>query len=274
MKLLNIFQKRMFIYIIAFFLTIAMTLIYYILNHRLDSFSPDQNIAAYYQTGGTHRVASYVAMSLFRSVYPSVPLYIHYDILINDKGINNMQFYPTLTTTAKNLSDLSASSGMHFTSVSAAEAYIKRLQAAAALNPHGWVLLLEDDVWCWQTVNHADLVFDISGTCWAKYRSEYSKAILQMAPSHQAFLNATCYGGYGGHFVNSSRLLGLQMNLVQRLIKLLLESHSPIASDELLSAVILQEGGSIGYYAGYYEYTKGHSALKTLHQMKWLYPLF
>ena len=57
----------------------------------------------------------------------------------------------------------------------------------------------------------------------------------------------------------------------------LLAAHSPIASDELVSAVILQAGGTIGEYDGYKEFNRfffwrgGSGVVKTMHQAKWLY---
>ena len=154
-------------------------------------------------------------------------------------------------------------SPLHFDTLHAAEAYIQRLQATAGLMPRGWVFLLEDDVWAIQAVEEKDLRYDISGTCWAIYKPEYG-AIIKNETS-------LCYGGYGGHFINSSRLLGLSASRYRPLIADLLAAFSPIASDELLSAVILQDGGTIGYYTGFYEHLVGDGPMRTQHQMKWFY---
>ena len=230
-------------------------------------------IVAYYQTSGVPCLASAFAMTLFRRVYPNASLYIHYFDMPQSWAKSSAsllwgtRYKPTLATAggAAAAAKKQHNQGMYFNTTAAAEAYIARLQTAAALRPRGWVLLMEDDVWCWRAPRRDALVFDITGRCRAVYRQEYAKVL------HRA-----CYGGYGGHFVNSSRLLGLQTQQTSTIISALLKAHAPIASDELLSAVILRNGGSIGEYDGYYEpFTTGGSGdWITMHQMKLLYPWF
>ena len=233
-------------------------------DHQLDN--PKSEYIAYYQTSGRNSLAIRTVLSLFHRVYPSARISMYFDSLgttIKHVPLSNQD----MVTFAGGVADSSASrTGMYFDSVHAAEGYLKRLQKTAGLLPDGWVFLLEDDVWVLQAVPPEDLLYDISGTCWASYRPEYTAVIWNHSKRQQ-----TCYGGYGGHLVNSSRLLGLSSASVHQLITDLLAAHSPIASDELLSAVVLVDGGTIGYYAGYYEKLQGVGHFKTQHQMKWLY---
>ena len=228
-------------------------------------------------------MASYVALQLFRRVYPTVPLYIHYDALESNGQTPQLaiDFDASLVTYNKAISDRSsASHGMYFSTVQAVEEYIGRLRSAASLQPEGWVFLLEDDVWAWRHLERQDLAFDVSGTCWGNYESKQSDLIKKHS-RYSVFQNATCYGGCGGHLVNSSRLLGIVDSTSTRdLIAGLLDLDTYIPSDVLLCALILQDGGSIGEYQGFYEYggilnpvlkTRGDGTIKTLHQMKWFY---
>lgn len=223
-------------------------------------------IIAYYQTDGANPLAVRTVLALFHRVYPWARVRVYLDTLTT--SIRHLPLAPhDLVTLASRTPDGSVSKrGMHYATVHAATAYIERLQSTAALVPDGWVFLLEDDVWVWRAVPEEDLLYDISGTCWARYRPEYA-AVLQ----NRTGSTSVCYGGYGGHFVNSSRLLGLSSDRVRSLVTLLLAAHSPIASDELLSAVVLRDGGTIGYYPGYYEKLHGSGPIRTEHQMKWLY---
>lgn len=240
------------------FLSLAST------DHQLDN--PKSEYIAYYQTSGRNSLAIRTVLSLFHRVYPSARVSMYFDSLrttIEHVPLSKQD----MVMFAGGVADSSASrTGMHYDSVHAAEGYIKRLQKTAGLLPGGWVFLLEDDVWVLRAVPPEDLHYDISGTCWASYRPEYSAVIGNHSKGQQ-----TCYGGYGGHFVNSSRLLGLSSGSVRQLITDLLAVHSPIASDELLSAVVLDDGGTIGYYTGYYDKLQGVGHFKTQHQMKWLY---
>ena len=234
----------------------------------------DAKIVAYYQTSGLNKIASNMALSLFRSVYPEAQVYIHYDTDHIPEGARG-----DMTTFNNKHTDQSVQDcGMHFSTVRAMESYIKRVQKAASLQPKGWVLLLEDDVWVWTQINPRYLRYDVTGTCWATFTPAISRIILAHS-RHHVFKNATCYGAYGGHYVNSSRVLGLR-NYHGFLRALLIAARGIVPSDLLLSALILGDGGTIGDNPGYYEYggvfrpvaaTAHYGPLNILHQMKWLY---
>ena len=241
----------------------------------------DARIVAYYQTGGRNAMALFVALRFFRSVYPDAPLYMHYDMykMLGDNSTSRMarDFNAALVTYNSLVLGGSVNKhGMYYATVQAAEDYIRRLQVAAGLEPEGWVLLMEDDVWLWAPVKQDELWYDISGTCWGTYRRGCHEAIVADSAG-PVFRNGTCYGGYGGHYVNSSRLLGLvDWPAMRGLIRdMLLAENGNLASDMILSALVLQNGGTIGEYPGYYEWegrsTAGGENTKTWHRMKWLY---
>jgi hypothetical protein len=238
-------------------------------------------IAAYYQMGPNNRVAAYAALRLFRSVYPDAPLHIHYDAINTTTATANSElanvFHATSVSYAEGMEEKSTttSGGMYFT-VQGAEKYLERLRAAALLRPRGWLLLLEDDVWVWSQVNtSSDLAYDISGHCWLSLGPTHSRFIRAHSAS-PVFQNATCYGGSGGSFVRSERLIGLNRSTttsaaLRSFIKDLIMGGE-LASDLLLSAVILWDGGDIGWYSGYYDFVVvGFGYPRTFHHMKWLY---
>lgn len=229
--------------------------------------SPESKIIAYYQTNGKHVLAIQVVLTLFHRVYPGARVCMYLDTL--DTRIRHIPLkrHDLITITVNTQEQSASKTGMYFDTVHAAETYIQRLRATAGLNPNGWVFLLEDDVWVWRAVPEQDLRYDISGACRAIYRPEYAAIIKK----NQSDASAVCYGGFGGQFVNSSRLLGLSQTRVHQMIVQMLAVYSPVASDELLSAVVLDDGGTIGYYSGYYETLKTRDTVKTEHQMKWLY---
>ncbi len=234
-------------------------------------------MVGYYQTSGSNRLASSVVLHLFQSTYPSAPLYIHYD---TDHALPRPRA-TLITYNEKNVDQSVVSNGMYFSSVTAMENYISHIKKAAGLQRNGWVLLLEDDVWVWTGIKQNDLRYDITGTCRHQFSVECSKcptAIRAHASLRQVFRNASCYGAYGGHYLNSSRILGLKD--YQGLLRDLLGAvGGPVASDILLSAVILSDGGSIGDNLGFYEpndlsqvlFHAKHDPPNIFHQMKYLY---
>jgi hypothetical protein len=185
-----------------------------------------------------------------------------------------------ITYNEKNVYKSNASYGMYFSSVIAMETYIQRIKTAAGLQKNGWVLLLEDDVWVWTKIKQNDLKYDVTGTCKHPYSRECSRAIKTHSTHHPVFRNASCYGAYGGHYINSSRILGLK-DYHALLANLLVAVDGPVASDMLLSAVILSDGGNIGGNPGFYEFGGSKTGPvysntergppNILHEMKWLY---
>ena len=83
-----------------------------------------------------------------------------------------------------------------------------------------------------------------------------------------------CYGGCGGAVVRSSALL--RANLTEANVGVLLratDNNGIIASDELLSAVILMSGGTIGRYYGFtdHPWLRWIPGFVVVHQEKSLY---
>jgi len=230
----------------------------------------DVNVAAYYQMGLGNSIAASVVLYLFRSVYPSSPLYIHWDA---DHA--PLMSGADLITYNKNEIDKSANNhGLYFASVTAMDAYIKRIKRAANLQKNGWVLLLEDDVWVLSRIQQKDLRYDISGICGSRFYTQCRECptVIQMhSRHHRLFRNASCYGGCGGNYINSSRILRLE-GYHDLLRDLLNAVGGPVASDMLLSSVILADGGTIGDNPGFYEPGDlPHGPPNILHQMKLFY---
>jgi hypothetical protein len=260
-------------------LTITIITLVYVTTSVLEVEYAETNnnvkVVAYYQTSGSNQLASNVVLYMFRSVYPSAPLYIHYDM---DHPLSTLGV-DLITFNDKNADKSNVSYGMYFSSVIAMETYIQRIKTAAGLQKNGWVLLLEDDVWVWTQIKQNDLKYDVTGTCKHPYSPEYSRIIKSHSPHHQVFRNASCYGAYGGHYINSSRILGLK-DYHDLLTDLLLVTNGLVASDMLLSTIILVDGGTIGGNPGFYEFgsntgpvfsNEDHGSVNILHEMKWLY---
>jgi len=239
----------------------------------------DVNVVAYCQRVSGNSIGFRIASHLFRSVYPSSPLYIHWD---QDHALPVPGAY--LITHNKNIIEKTTNVGtarFFFASVASMEAYIQRLKTAAGFERSGWVLLLEDDVWVVSRIKRHQLKYDISGTCGAQLRPrcrECPTIIQAHSPNHQAFRNAECYGGCGGNYVNSSRILALEgyQNLLENILR---AWGGPVPQDVLLSSVILADGGTIGDNPGYYEpfyndlqkYLSNGDQPNILHKMKPLY---
>ncbi len=167
------------------------------------------DVVGYYQTSGSNRLASIVVLYFFRTMYPLAPLYIHYD---TDHPLQISEA-TLITYNEKNIDKSAVSNGMYFSSVTSMDNYLKRIKKAASLQKNGWVLLLEDDVWVWTRIKQNDLRYDVTGTCRHQFSSECSKCptvIQTHSPHRRTFRNASCYGVYGGHYLNSSRILGLK----------------------------------------------------------------
>lgn len=241
----------------------------------------DIRVVAYCQRAVGNSIAFRFALHLFRVVYPSSPLYIHWDQdhAVSSPGAN-------LITHNKDVIEKTIKVGagaMFFASVVAMDAYIQRLKTAAAFEPNGWVLLLEDDVWVLSRIKRHHLNYDISGICRNQVHfvtkcRQCIETIRMHAPNHKAFRDAECYGGCGGNYINSSRILALEG--YQTLLEDILRAWGgPVPQDVLLSSVILADGGTIGDNPGYYEpfdVVPGFSKTEygrpnIFHQMKWLY---
>ena len=238
----------------------------------------NQRIVAYYQNSGKNKIATRAVLQLFRWVYPNASLYMHFDTneSVETRSLAN-EFGAGLVTYSNRLEFRSSDQkGLYFT-VGAGIQFIQRLQAAASLQPDGWVMLLEDDVWTLSLVNtKSDLFYDISGMCWLTFDKEHSRIIRTHAFPRQVYMNATCYGANGGSFINSSRLLGLNTSNQDLLafMRHMTARGGDIASDLLLSSVILWDGGAVGPYHGFYDFVVvGHGLPKTVHHMKLLYVL-
>lgn len=228
-------------------------------------FAPETNYVAYYQTSGKHVLATQAVLTLFHRIYPWARICVYLDTLDTQIKHLLLETQDIVRITPGTADQSVSKTGMYFDTVHSAESYIQRLQNTARLMPRGWVFLLEDDVWVVRAVPEQDLRYDVSGACNAHYRPEYSLILTNQTAS------PVCYGGCGGHFVNSTKLLNISQARMHQLITRLLAVYSPIASDELLSAVILHDGGTIGPYPGFYETFKTGGTVKTEHQMKWLY---
>lgn len=237
------------------------------------------NVVAYCQRVAGNSIAFRVALHLFRSVYPSSPLYIHWDDDYAQpvSGANLITHNKNIIEKTKNV----GTKQMFFASVASMEAYIQRLKTAAGFERNGWVLLLEDDVWVVSQIKRRQLQYDISGTCGGQLRKQCREcpSIIQAhSPNHQAFRNAECYGGCGGNYINSSRILALEgyQNVLEAILR---AWGGPVPQDVMLSSVILADGGTIGDNPGYYEPEDFKKYLSNansdqpniLHQMKHLY---
>ena len=114
-------------------------------------------------------------------------------------------------------------------------------------------------------MNTDRLKYDISGACFALYNDGLSKFVSGMV--------GRCYGGCGGHIVRSAALL--RANISEAAVDELARASSlnKIASDELLSAVIIMSGGTIGSYSGFINspWLRWLPGTVLVHQAKGLY---
>jgi hypothetical protein len=246
--------------------------------------NPEQNVvpelshtsmSAYYQTSGKHQAAIHVVLMLFRRSYPYAPLSLFYD----GSGAE-LEFMQTVAHTYEaNLSYTKmgahpngAFKGTYF-KVDTAKEYVQRLYDAAAYGAT-WLMLLEDDAWVCQPVHLERLHYDMNGVC------------QHMGPPLAPFLRplygeerTRCYGGAGGTILRTSSLLKrpYHNNETGAFLDVLFEKATTttreyLASDEILSAVVVYVGGTIGRMYGYADGMRDQTKpLMVRHQMKQLY---
>lgn len=231
-------------------------------NVQSTSHSKNTDLVAYYQTNGKHMVATKEVIHLFKRLYPPEQIHMHNDggpsLLRAIAHLNGIRHY----TYDRSSGCIAQKEGMYFISAQTGTAYLERLSNVARAAP--WVLLLEDDVWLHSAINTEGLIYDINGECKAHFNEGLANFVRPPV--------SNCYGGCGGMVVRSSRLLRANIStaMVDSLIKAS-DKHN-IASDELLSAVILLAGGTIGPMEGYFEsnYYLGTNPV-VQHQAKALY---
>ena len=220
------------------------------------------SMGAYYQTNGAHLLATEEVLTRFFQFYPQAPLHFH-----NDGGSASLKYlarvYGIRNYTAIGMKESATKEGMYFTSAHNGAAYLQRL-ASAALDAD-WILLLEDDVWIQGRVNTDKLKYDINGACFAIFNDGLSKFV--------SGSTGACYGGCGGHIVRSAALL--RANITADAVGELSRAsyNKRLASDELLSAVILMSGGTIGPYGGFMNtpWLRWLPGSLVVHQAKGLY---
>jgi len=220
----------------------------------------DQNVTvgAYYQTSSDHVQAAKLAASLFRKMYGSAPISLYLDKPLSKISERWWTGYDYLTLIPFDQASQSAERhGTHFATIASCVSYLKRIIAAA--RDVDWLILLEDDVWTCGSVNFSALKHDMNGQCVARYDES---AWGDVAPG-------ACYGGYGG-FILKGQFLKERLRIDRAYIgKILAQLKRPVASDELLSAMLARSNGTIGSYAGYAE-RMGESPV-IVHQMKGFY---
>ena len=203
------------------------------------SLEADSTVVAYYQTNGAHPRAMERAIRMFKNFYPPENIHMHNDggspklkSIAHVHGIRNYSSTVVKRSATKE--------GMYFSTPEAGADYLDRLAKTAEAAP--WVLLLEDDVGLHGRIDTDQLKYDINGMCYNNY-----------APGLAKRLKYGCYGACGGMIVNSSRLLSANRTteLVGELIAIDARGAGNIASDELLAAVIILNGGTIGPYDGF-----------------------
>jgi len=220
-------------------------------------------IGAYYQTSTQHLCATRVALDLFRRVYATAQLTIYIDSsspsasAIIDSGAYSpisVLSYDSNGTTAK------GSRGTYFDTAASCVSYIKRIVKAA--ENIDWLILLEDDVWLCNRINTSALHYDMNGQCIAQYSKAWDN--LLHIPGEN------CYGGYGGFVLKASFLRSMtKMHMEEAINAILKEIKRPVASDELLSALLLRANGTIGRIADYKEKMTQEPVI--VHQMKAFY---
>jgi len=243
----------------------ACVLLATILSFTLQSTGHSSNptdLVAYYQTDGKHKAAMEKVLYLFKRIYQPEQIHMHNDggpsLLRSIARLHGIRHY----TYDRSSGCIAQKQGMFFKSDQAGAAYLERLSNVARAAP--WVLLLEDDVWLHSAINTEALLYDINGQCIGHMDKGLAKLVRPRG--------SDCYGGCGGMVVRSSRLLSANIStaMVDSLIQA--SSRHNIASDELLSAVVLLAGGTIGPMEGYFEsnyYLGTHPVVQ--HQAKSLY---
>lgn len=232
------------IWLVCAVMGLALVLVLHIWSDQAEP-QPPEHIVAYYQTNGAHRVAMHRVLHMFMEWYPHSELQMH-----NDGGSSKLNslsaLYRIKNYSYKALKGSDTREGMYFKSPEAGADFLERLATAARAAP--WLLLLEDDVGVHQHVDTRKLNYDINAHCSSYFDRKLADFVNPLAHGW------VCYSGCGGSIIRSSRLLSANRT-VDRVAEIMqhIEGDS-VASDVLLSAVILLNGGTIGPYTGYTEW--------------------
>ncbi len=217
------------------------------------------NLGAYYQTSLSHISATETVLQLFRRVYPSAPVFIYIDN-DHDKGIQWEAYNPVIVTIRgkKRQWQNFVTTGNFISTVGDGMNYIKRIISAA--QGLDWLILLEDDVWVCNSINVSSLgTHAMSGRCTTQFDSKRWAHLLP----------GPCYGGCGGYVLKGSFLqsvMKVDRGYIHAIFK---QIKRPIASDELLSAVLYKSNGTIGTTKDFAEEMSEHPVI--IHQMKAFY---
>ena len=214
-----------------------------------------QRLGAYYQTSTFNPHATQLVLAIFRQAYAAAPVTVYID---NDdqRRVNWDDFHPINILPYDKGTSSADSRGMHFRTVDACAAYVHRIIEAARQDVD-WLILLEDDVWVCNRINTTRLTDDMNGQCIAKYGAVWGNAV-----------PGSCYGGYGGFVLRASFLRHMRVN-TSYIHEILLALGRPVASDELLSALLLRSNGTIGRISDYAEQMTSTPVI--VHQMKDFY---
>ena len=218
-------------------------------------------IAAYYQTNGAHPAAMERVLHLFEQHYSPHNIYLH-----NDGGTSRLHAVARLHRISNYSYTISkgsiAEKGMYFNTAESATLFIERVTKAA--QAADWLLLLEDDVWLHGPIKTDDLKYDVNSDCTHFFNTGLAN---WLRPHSWGWV---CYGGAGGAIIRSSRLLASNYT-IQRVAEIMHASdREDIASDELISAIILMSGGTIGSYEGFTKYIY-RPGIMVQHEAKSLY---
>ena len=186
-------------------------------------------IAAYYQIDGKQPAATVEVLRRFRAVYSRAFLYVHCD------GCDVGQRYGTQLY-SQSMHAGPPDPGLFFNTFTTAHSFVKRIMKTAEMAE--FVLLLEDDVWILGDIDLNTLRYVINGDCLAAFSGGLASIV--QGP----------YAACGGNLLRSSFLRN-QMPNWEHDLQVLFDTQSILASDQILSALVILAHGTIGSFPGF-----------------------
>lgn len=234
-------------------------------------------LAAFYQCYDKPRAFEHTLQS-FRTIYPGSELWI-----VNDGGNPKLQDIATQYGATHYEYQPNIGGGVSLTWENTDTihinvlAWLSRLRSFILSTSATHFVLLEDDVWIKKTTDVTKLGFDING---CNKRSLLPPPIYGYIKSKNPSTTTAFYGGCGGCVFRIDTLRRILTNVseYEEHVRTYCTIKKCIASDAIISFLVLVYGGTIGTWDGYAEMWYGdikqrlaEDRVEILHQYKALY---
>lgn len=146
--------------------------------------------------------------------------------------------------------------GLHFGTPTRALQFVRRVVSVAEISGADWVILLEDDVRVWRRISVDQLQFVLNGDNIHESLERQGGLVPSIDRLRGCPVRDTHYGGAGGAILSGEYLRSLGAcgsDVVLGWLTSLYEGSNSLASDQILSSLVLLSGYRVGTWPGYKE---------------------